>query len=122
MEEGRWKKGQFAIQDNRPVDEVIKSVIADGLIPSFCTACYRIGRTGETFMEIAKPGDIHNFCRPNALLTFAEYLEDYGDKESIKKGSRLIEKYLLEINDRKIRNQTIKRIAEIKSGKRDLYF
>lgn len=114
--------GQFEVADDRPVDEVIKSVIEDGLIPSFCTACYRIGRTGESFMELAKPGEIHNFCRPNALITFAEYLEDYGDKDSREKGLKLINKFLAQIEDPKLRELTVKRIAEIKSGKRDLFF
>lgn len=113
---------QFTVADNRPVDEVIKSVIEDGLIPSFCTACYRIGRTGEAFMELARPGEIHNFCRPNALLTFAEYLEDFGSGELKQKGYRLIEKYLNEISDDKARELTTKRLAEVKSGKRDFYF
>lgn len=113
---------QFNVADDRPVDEIISSVIADGLIPSFCTACYRIGRTGESFMELAKPGEIHNFCRPNALLTFAEYLEDYGNKETKEKGELLIERYLNEITDPRLRESTKGRLEEIKTGKRDLFF
>lgn len=113
---------QFSVQDERTVDEVIKSVINDGLIPSFCTACYRVGRTGEYFMEFAKSGDIHKFCRPNALLTFAEYLEDFGDGETRKKGAKLIKKYLAEIGDEQTKEETKKRLADIKIGKRDLYF
>ena len=114
--------GQFEIADTRPVNEVIKSILADGLIPSFCTACYRVGRTGDKFMELARPGEIHNFCRPNALLTFAEYLEDYGDRELHGKGHALIERYLSEISDLNIREQTKKRLADIKQGRRDIYF
>ena len=77
---------QFRIQDERPLYEVIKSAIEDNLLPSFCTACYRRGRTGEAFMELSKPGEIHNFCRPNGLLTFAEYLEDFGRNGLYEKG------------------------------------
>ncbi|MDD5730601.1 MAG: [FeFe] hydrogenase H-cluster radical SAM maturase HydG, partial [Candidatus Omnitrophica bacterium] len=71
---------QFIIQDERPLEEVIGDIIEDGFLPSFCTACYRRGRTGEVFMDISKPGDIHKFCRPNGILTFAEYLEDFAKK------------------------------------------
>jgi len=114
--------GQFNIADDRPVDQVIRSVVEDGLIPSFCTACYRIGRTGEAFMDLAKPGDIHNFCRSNAILTFAEYLEDFADPDTMLKGGRLIEKYLAGINDERLRKKTQERLLQIKKGKRDLYF
>ncbi len=114
--------GQFIGADDRPVDEVINSVLDEGLIPSFCTACYRIGRTGTHFMEIAKPGDIHNFCRPNAILTFAEYLEDYGSAEAKEKGVKLIEHYLAKIDSPKLKEETLIRLAQIRSGKRDLYF
>lgn len=124
MGEGRGEGdgGQFEIQDDRSVNEVVKSVIEDGLIPSFCTACYRVGRTGESFMELAKPGEIHNFCRPNAILTFAEYLEDFADKDSKIKGRALIQKHLSMIDDQKLLQETKRRLDEIKSGKRDLYF
>lgn len=123
-DDGRRTKDaeQFAIADDRPVDEVIRSVIEDGLIPSFCTACYRIGRTGEAFMDLAKSGDIHEFCRPNAFLTFAEYLEDFGDEGSKEKGGQLIEKFISQITDPKLKNATLKKLAEIRNGKRDLFF
>ncbi|MBI2974362.1 MAG: [FeFe] hydrogenase H-cluster radical SAM maturase HydG [Deltaproteobacteria bacterium] len=114
--------GQFYIQDTRPVGDVIKSILADGLIPSFCTACYRSGRTGEDFMDLAKPGRIHEFCRPNALLTFAEYLEDFGDGDLKSEGGELIEKYLNDINDDALRNKTTIKLKEIRNGARDLFF
>ena len=113
---------QFTIHDTRSLNEVVKAAIADGLIPSFCTACYRMGRTGENFMDLAKPGDIHEFCRPNALLTFAEYLEDYGDEETKKCGNALIKEYLNKISDSRMRKATQNRLKEIESGKRDLFF
>jgi len=115
-------EGQFNIADGRSVDEVISSVIADGLIPSFCTACYRVGRTGEAFMELAKPGEIHKFCRSNAILTFAEYLEDFADSRTKGQGTRLIERYLAEIDDQNIRSETVRRLELILSGTRDIYF
>lgn len=116
------QKGQFINRDHRSVGDFVKSVVADGLLPSFCTACYRSGRTGDRFMGLAKPGDIHNFCRPNAILTFAEYLEDYGDEEAKQQGNDLIGKCLGKIEDIAIRELTRKRIEQIKRDKRDLYF
>ena len=113
---------QFKIHDTRPLHEVIRSVVEDNLIPSFCTACYRRGRTGSAFMKLAKVGDIHHLCRPNALLTFAEYIEDYADKELKKKGNILIEHYLSEINNEKLRQETKARLDDIRTGKRDLFF
>lgn len=116
---------QFNIQDERSLYEVIGESLGDGLLPSFCTACYRIGRTGDKFMELAKPGEIHNFCRPNGLLTFAEYLEDFvrlGRNGIYKKGYDTINSYLEKIEDRNIQEQTIGRLNKIKQGQRDLYF
>ncbi|PIR17909.1 MAG: [FeFe] hydrogenase H-cluster radical SAM maturase HydG [Deltaproteobacteria bacterium CG11_big_fil_rev_8_21_14_0_20_49_13] len=116
------RKEQFEIQDDRPVDEVVRSVIDDGLLPSFCTACYRIGRTGKTFMDLAKSGDIHEFCRPNAILTFAEYLEDFGDERSKDRGGKIMAKFISRIISPKLKAETLKKLEEIKSGKRDLFF
>ena len=79
---------QFELGDIRPLDDVIRELAADGYIPSFCTACYRLGRTGEHFMEFAIPGFIQNFCTPNALSTFMEYLVDYGSRETCQAGLR----------------------------------
>ncbi|MDD5449766.1 MAG: [FeFe] hydrogenase H-cluster radical SAM maturase HydG [Candidatus Omnitrophica bacterium] len=113
---------QFEIQDDRNLSEVIGDVVADGFLPSFCTACYRKGRTGETFMNLSKPGDIHKFCRPNGLLTFAEYLQDFGKNSFYSKGNELIAFYLNKIENEKLRNETKRRLYEIKKGKRDIYF
>ncbi|MFH0888889.1 MAG: [FeFe] hydrogenase H-cluster radical SAM maturase HydG [Planctomycetota bacterium] len=113
---------QFAIHDTRPLIEVIKDVMKDKLIPSFCTACYRIGRTGERFMKLSKPGEIQKFCRPNALLTFAEYLYDFTSNTITKKGLKDIEEHLNEIKDKTVRSETRRRLDEIKNGKRDTFF
>lgn len=123
---------QFTVHDNRPLAEVIKDVLKERMIPSFCTACYRIGRTGKRFMGLSKPGEIHKFCRPNALLTFAEYLYDCppgrmsvrtGTTNGItEQGMKLIADYLEQIEDEPMRAETRRRLADIKNGKRDLYF
>ena len=116
------KQPQFIIQDERPLEEVIADIIDDGFLPSFCTACYRLGRTGEVFMGISKPGDIHTFCRPNGILTFAEYLQDFTKGSLYQKGQCLIQHYLNQIDDQALRKKTQRHLIEIKQGKRDLYF
>jgi len=113
---------QFNIHDERNLQEVINDVVKDNLIPSFCTACYRIGRTGKRFMGLAKPGDIHQFCRPNAIMTFAEYLADFTKGPARKQGQKLINKYLAQIENKKIKLETEKRLGMIKKGTRDTYF
>jgi len=113
---------QFHLQDERSLDETLESILRQGLLPSFCTACYRSSRTGKTFMDLAKPGDIQDFCRPNAILTFQEYLEDYASPAVEELGRKIIEQYLREIPDEKKRSQTIEKLEKIKKGKRDLYF
>ncbi len=113
---------QFLLNDTRSLSEVIRSVIDDKLLPSFCTACYRTGRTGERFMELSKPGEIHNFCRPNGLLTFAEYLEDFATDGLYESGYRVIEYYLNKIDDEILRKKTSERIKKIRKGERDIYF
>lgn len=114
--------GQFSTSDKRSVDEILKSILDQNLIPSFCTACYREERTGEAFMEITKDGNIHNLCRPNAILTFQEYLDDYGSEEVRVKGEKLIENYIEQIPSEGIKKETIKRLKRIKEGARDLFF
>ncbi|MBS3122552.1 [FeFe] hydrogenase H-cluster radical SAM maturase HydG [Candidatus Woesearchaeota archaeon] len=116
------KLTQFNIADNRPVDEVIKSVLIQGLLPSFCTACYRNSRTGDAFMALAKTGDIQNLCRPNALLTFKEYLKDYAAPDVKKLGLTVLNTYLNEISDENRKKETIARLKRIENGERDLYF
>lgn len=113
---------QFNLSDHRNMSEFINDALKQGLLPSFCTACYRSGRTGKTFMDLAKPGDIQNFCRPNALLTFTEYLEDYAMPQTKKLGNKIIQKYLNQIPSSSVRKETKKRLGEIKKGKRDIYF
>lgn len=117
------KREQFEIGDSRPLDEILKELVETGFIPSFCTSCYRSGRTGEQFMEYAIPGFIERFCTPNALVTLAEYLEDYASPETKKAGLALIDSELAKITDEKIRKTASERISQIRdSGVRDLYF
>jgi len=114
---------QFDLSDHRNLSEVIKGIMEQGLLPSFCTACYRKGRTGEDFMHIAKPGEIHNLCRPNAILTLKEYLIDYATPEVKELGEKIIQKYLVEITDKgNRRKETEERLKRIEKGERDLYF
>lgn len=117
-------EGQFTISDERPLNEVVKAILPERLMPSFCTACYRLGRTGDDFMKIAKAGRIHNFCRPNALFSFTEYLESFvknSDPELYSQGSDLIDHYLNKIPDNKIKILAERKIQEVKAGKKDVY-
>jgi 2-iminoacetate synthase len=113
-------KGQFRINDDRTLSEVISELIDQQMLPSFCTACYRLGRTGEHFMEFSVPGFIKRFCTPNAILTFAEYIMDYANESIARKGWALIEKELQGLTENA--DEVRKRIEEIKNGKRDIYF
>ncbi|HOV07806.1 MAG: 2-iminoacetate synthase [Spirochaetes bacterium ADurb.Bin218] len=114
--------GQFSLNDTRSTGEVIKSIIKHGYIPSFCTGCYRRGRVGKDFMDMAKPGLIKLHCQPNALLTLKEYLVDYADEETRKLGEALIEKELQEIPDEARKDATVKNLEKIEKGERDIYF
>ena len=114
-------QGQFSISDERSLSEVIKDMTTRGFIPSFCTSCYRTGRTGESFMNLAKPGDIKNFCQPNALLTFEEYLLDYNP-ELARKAKTLMSSEISKISDPEVRQITSGKIKSLSQGKRDLYF
>lgn len=113
---------QFQINDNRTLNEIMNDLIEHKYIPSFCTACYRLGRTGEHFMEFSVPGFIKRFCQPNAILTLVEYLEDYAPAETKAKGYDLIREKLNEIDDIAFREKLIGKIDQIKTGKRDLYY
>ncbi|MDR0437618.1 MAG: [FeFe] hydrogenase H-cluster radical SAM maturase HydG [Bacteroidales bacterium] len=113
---------QFQINDNRSLQEIMNELIENQYLPSFCTACYRKGRTGEHFMEFSVPGFIKKFCTPNAILTLAEYLEDYANEATAQKGWTLIEHEIEQIDDEKTKSQTREKIAQIKLGKRDLQF
>lgn len=118
-------KGQFQINDNRSLSEIMDELIHRGYIPSFCTACYRLGRTGEHFMEFSVPGFIKRYCTPNALLTLAEYLEDYASEETKQAGYKLIEKKMHEMKETGEDKRTGRlkdKIELLKGGKRDLYF
>lgn len=113
---------QFEPADNRPPLEILKTLCIQGYIPSYCTACYRAGRTGDRFMEFAKNGEIHNLCYPNAMLTFKEYLEDYADDELRTLGNKVIEDNLNNIPQPAIREKTRERLLRIGNGERDLFF
>ncbi len=116
------KKAQFVLGDTRTLDEVIFELAEHGYIPSFCTSCYRAGRTGEHFMEFAIPGFVKRFCTPNALLTFAEYLFDYSSQKTLKAGLALIEKELNLIPDETMQKTVREKLVQLKDGRRDLYF
>ena len=113
---------QFQLGDHRPLDEVIRDVMQQGYIPSFCTECYRRGRTGQDFMDLAKPGLIKHYCLPNALFTLKEYLEDYASKETKAVGEQLIKTQLSDIPSEKRRVETETLLCDIESDKRDIYF
>ncbi len=113
---------QFFLQDHRNLEEIIESVLKQGLLPSFCTACYRLNRTGENIMKLIKGGKIHDLCRPNAILTFKEYLEDYASTSVKKLGIEIADQYLEEISDPGIKKETRDRLKRIEKGERDLYF
>jgi len=117
-----YKKSQFLLGDQRSLDEVIKQLTDEGFLPSFCTACYRLGRTGEHFMEFAIPGFVKRFCTPNAISTLMEYVVDYASEETKESCLRVIDKEINNINSEKIRNTLLERIERIKAGERDLYF
>ncbi|MDD2346360.1 MAG: [FeFe] hydrogenase H-cluster radical SAM maturase HydG [Bacteroidales bacterium] len=115
-------KEQFKINDDRSLNEVIDELLEKGYLPSFCTSCYRMGRTGEHFMEFSVPGFIKRFCTPNGILTLAEYLMDYAPEHTAKKGWEVIARELKDLEDENVRNEIEDRIEKIKKGKRDLYF
>ncbi|EYE88226.1 thiamine biosynthesis protein ThiH [Fervidicella metallireducens AeB] len=114
------EKPQFEVGDHRSPLEIIKSLCRGGYIPSYCTACYREGRTGDRFMRLAKSGQIHNVCQPNAILTFKEFLLDYGDDEAKNIGEEVIKKSLDEIPKDSARIATLERLERIEKGERDL--
>lgn len=117
------KKSQFVLNDNRPLDNVIGELCEHGFLPSFCTGCYRLGRTGEHFMEFAIPGFVKKFCTPNALLTLTEYLTDYASPEVKAKGLARIEAELAEIPDSNpIKRELMQKLERIRQGERDLFF
>ena len=113
---------QFDVVDNRPLDEVLNWLMEIGYLPSFCTACYREGRTGERFMEICKSKQIQNCCHPNAIITMKEYLQDYASEKTKKTGNELLKQELLNIKNDVTRKKTSEILKEIENGKRDFRF
>ncbi|MCF8027918.1 MAG: [FeFe] hydrogenase H-cluster radical SAM maturase HydG [Desulfobacteraceae bacterium] len=114
---------QFALGDIRPLDIVMRELLEEGYLPSFCTACYRLGRTGEHFMEFSIPGFIKRFCTPNALTTLSEYLTDYASERTHAVGKKLIDDEIAQLDDNATRRKLIQRIEQIQtSDARDFYF
>ncbi|MBR1453292.1 MAG: [Lachnospiraceae bacterium] len=113
---------QFDVSDNRTLDEVVNWLMTAGYIPSFCTACYRQGRTGDRFMSLCKSGQIQNCCHPNALMTLKEYLIDYASPETRKLGEELIDREIENIGKPELRPIVREELKKIESGTRDLYF
>jgi 2-iminoacetate synthase len=116
------EREQFKLGDVRPLDEVIRQLLADGYVPSFCTACYRLGRTGEQFMEFAIPGFIEQFCTPNALTTLQEYLVDYASPATRELGERLIRQESAKMEDGPAKRTLLQRLERIATtDTRDYY-
>jgi 2-iminoacetate synthase len=116
------QREQFELGDIRPLDEVLGELLVDGYIPSFCTACYRIGRTGEQFMEFANPGFIQNLCTPNALTTLLEYLIDYAPPETRARGEAVIERELANLPENERKRQLLDRLDRTRrNNERDLH-
>ena len=119
----RMEREQFSLGDVRPLDAVMRGLIEDGYVPSFCTACYRLGRTGEHFMEFAIPGFIKRFCTPNALSTLMEYLVDYASPETSAAGEKIIAAELAKMEEGQLKEQLADRLRRIReTDDRDLYF
>lgn len=112
---------QFNVEDTRSPLEMLKVLCKSGYIPSYCTACYRQGRTGDRFMRLAKTGQINNVCLPNALMTLKEYLIDYADDELKQIGNDLIEKSINDIKSEQVKKLTIEQLQKIEEGTRDLF-
>lgn len=113
---------QFDVSDNRTLDEVVNWLMKSGYIPSFCTACYREGRTGDRFMSLCKSGQIQNCCHPNALMTLKEFLMDYASEDTCKTGEEIIEKEIENIGSEKVKAIVRERLSRIENGERDFRF
>ena len=113
---------QFDVSDTRTLDEIVNWLLDLGHIPSFCTACYREGRTGDRFMQLVKSGQIANCCLPNALMTLKEYLEDYASLDTQKKGEAAIRQQLPNISNPKVKAIAEEHLQELHDGKRDFRF
>ncbi len=120
-EEGHKVPSQFELEDHRTPLEILKNLVGEGYIPSYCTACYRMGRTGDRFMSLAKSGQIHNVCTPNALMTLQEFVLDYGDSEMAEMCETFIEEQVQTVENQKIRELLRINLKKLKDGQRDLY-
>lgn len=122
IQPGAAQVPQFETGDSRSPDEVLRWLCEDGYLPSYCTACYRQGRTGDRFMQLAKSGQIQNLCQANALMTFQEFLEDYASPETKAAGLKTVAHHVELIPNEKAKAVTKVRLERIKNGERDLYF
>lgn len=111
---------QFSLGDHRSLDEVVRDLAEHGFMPSFCTGCYRLGRVGADFMDMAKPGDIKTHCQPNAVSTFVEFLEDYASPATVDIGWKVIGKTLEEM-PKPLRDHTQGMVSQVKAGQRDVF-
>ena len=121
-DEAEVSGSQFSLGDHRSLEEVISNMIDSGYIPSFCTGCYRKGRVGQDFMDLAKPGLIKQYCFPNAIFSFREYLYDFASEETREKGLALIKRMMQEMPESKHKEKISKEISNIDEGKRDRFF
>ncbi len=115
------ERQQFSIHDDRSLDEVVRELAEDGFIPSFCTACYRLQRTGDHFMTLARDGFVKRFCQPNAILTFKEFLIDYAKEETVVAGDRILEREIRDVSEKTLKELS-KKLVKLTNGQRDLYF
>lgn len=113
---------QFSLGDHRTLEEVVDSMIDSGYVPSFCTGCYRKGRVGQDFMDLAKPGLIKEYCFPNALFTFKEYLHDFATEDTKEKGDKLIKELVQTMGKEKAKERIEKELNKISEGEKDVYF
>ena len=121
-EERHDETAQFDVADTRPLDDVVRWLLEQDHIPSFCTACYREGRTGDRFMSLCKSGKISLCCTPNALMTLKEYLMDYASPATRAEGERMIASSLTDIPEGRVRDLTVERLKRIEAGERDFRF
>ena len=113
---------QFDVSDRRTLDEIVGWLLDLGYVPSFCTACYRAGRTGDRFMSLAKTGQIANCCGPNALITLKEYLQDYASEATRAKGVNVIRAEMEKVPNEQIRTRALQYLQAIEAGERDFRF
>ena len=121
-ENEKENSAQFELSDTRTLDEIVDWLLKLGYIPSFCTACYREGRTGDRFMKLVKSGQIANCCQPNAIMTLKEYLEDYASIQTKRDGERVIKEELEKIPNQKVKQIAHEHLSELSEGKRDFRF